>query len=82
MFNVTSTGGFYTTCRCNRVRASQMIDNFSILLSHALVAFALWRLMNRADLDAEEPPVPDAEPEGFAYRRPSAKRKTQGSPDA
>jgi hypothetical protein len=59
-----------------------MIDNFSILLSHALLAFALWHLMNRPDLDVEEPPVPDTEPEGFArQRRPQAGRK-QAAPDA
>jgi hypothetical protein len=59
-----------------------MIDNFSILLSHALLAFALWHLMNRPDLDLEEPMVPDAEPEGFAHQRMSAKRKPVTSPDA
>ena len=59
-----------------------MIDNFSILLSHALLAFALWHLMNRPDIDVEEPPEPDIEPEGFALKRPSANRKKQGPPDA
>lgn len=59
-----------------------MIDNFSILLSHALLAFAIWHLMNRADLDQEDPPTPDAEPEGFAHKRPSHKRKKQTASDA
>jgi hypothetical protein len=59
-----------------------MIDNFSILLSHALLAFALWHLMNRPDLDMEDPPVPDAEPEGFGLKRPSANRKKRVPPDA
>lgn len=54
-----------------------MIDNLSILLSHALLAWALWTLMNRADLDEEVPPAPDAEPEGFAAKRPMPKRKSQ-----
>lgn len=59
-----------------------MIDNLSILLSHALLAVALWILMNRPDLDIEEPPVPDVEPEGFARRtRPDA-QKTQARFDA
>ncbi len=31
-----------------------MIDTFSLLLSHALVFLACWRLLRRADLDAEE----------------------------
>ncbi len=30
-----------------------MVDNFSILLSHGLLAFALWRLLGRPDLDQE-----------------------------
>jgi hypothetical protein len=59
-----------------------MIDNFSILLSHALLALALWFMMNRPDLDIEEPPVPDTEPEGFAAKRPSANRKQKVTPDA
>lgn len=31
-----------------------MIDTFSLLLSHALVFVACWRLLARTDLDAEE----------------------------
>lgn len=51
-----------------------MIDNFSILLSHALLAFALWHLINRPDLDVEDPPAPDEKPTGFAKpRRPASK---------
>jgi hypothetical protein len=51
-----------------------MIDNFSILLSHVLIALAFWFLSSRDDLDHEDPPAPDAEPEGFAksIRRPTA----------
>jgi hypothetical protein len=30
-----------------------MVDNFAIALTHGLIALALWRLLNRADLDAE-----------------------------
>jgi hypothetical protein len=59
-----------------------MIDNLSILLSHALLAIALWILMNRPDLDAEEPPVPDVEPQGFARRTRAESQKTQGRSDA
>jgi hypothetical protein len=59
-----------------------MIDNFSILLSHALLAFALWRLMNRADLDLEEPPVPDTEPLGFGRQRRPKGGNSKGAHDA
>jgi hypothetical protein len=30
-----------------------MIDNFSIALTHGLIALALWRLLMRDDLDQE-----------------------------
>lgn len=50
-----------------------MIDNLSILLSHGLLAWALWVLANRPDLDDEAPPAPDTEPAGFAIKRPSRK---------
>lgn len=33
-----------------------MIDNFSIGLSHLLMAIALWRLLHRDDLDREVSP--------------------------
>lgn len=33
--------------------AARMVDNFSILVSHGLLLFALWRLIGRADLDVE-----------------------------
>jgi hypothetical protein len=59
-----------------------MIDNLSILLSHALLAIALWILMNRPDLDVEAPPVTDTKPEGFAAKRAPANRKSQDTPDA
>lgn len=42
-----------------------MIDNFSILLSHALILLMFWRLLKRDDLDQEPPPVPDETPAGF-----------------
>ena len=48
-----------------------MIDNFSILLSHGLLMFAFWILIQRADTDVEDPPTPDADPEGFAVSRVS-----------
>ncbi len=34
-----------------------MIDNFSLGLTHALLLFAAWRLVFRADLDREDKPV-------------------------
>lgn len=33
-----------------------MIDNFSIGLTHVLMAIALWRLLHRDDLDREVSP--------------------------
>ncbi len=45
-----------------------MIDNFSILLSHGWLILAFWFLLQRADLNSEAPPVPDAEPQGFSKR--------------
>jgi hypothetical protein len=50
-----------------------VIDNFSILLSHALLAVAIWILMNRADLDFEDLPAPDEEPTGFGRRTKRAR---------
>jgi hypothetical protein len=33
-----------------------MVDNFAILLTHGLLALAIWRLLQRSDLDAEVTP--------------------------
>ena len=33
-----------------------MVDNFSIALTHVLMAIALWRLLHRDDLDEEVSP--------------------------
>ena len=71
-FNVTST---LLSLSCTAVRTrtiAQMIDNFSILLSHVLIAVAFWFLSRRDDLDREDAPAPDAEPEGFATCEPAA----------
>ena len=60
-----------------------MIDNLSILLSHVLIALAFWYLSKRDDLNHEDPPAPDAEPEGFGHaarKRPQSKAKA--APDA
>ncbi|NJM49525.1 MAG: hypothetical protein HC843_00330 [Sphingomonadales bacterium] len=46
-----------------------MIDNLSILLSHGLLLIAFWILIQRDDVDAEDPPMPDKQPEGFAHGR-------------
>jgi hypothetical protein len=43
----------------------QMVDNFSILLTHGLLLIAAWRLMHRDDLDKEAPPEPNNEPASF-----------------
>lgn len=59
-----------------------MIDNLSILLSHGLLALALWFLSNRPDLDAEDPPPPDSEPEGFVRKKAGNPIRTQVAGDA
>ncbi|MEM1132674.1 MAG: hypothetical protein AAGH53_07045 [Pseudomonadota bacterium] len=46
-----------------------MVDTFSILLTHALLALAGWRIIHRDDLDQEDPPERDAKPAGFDLRR-------------
>ncbi len=42
-----------------------MIDNFALALTHGLLLLAAWRLINRDDLDVEDPPEQDKEPTGF-----------------
>jgi|TARA_R100001244_G_scaffold6593_32_gene8374 hypothetical protein len=44
----------------------QMVDNFSIALTHGLLLIAAWRLMHRDDLDVEDPPEPEEGSAGFA----------------
>ena len=58
--------------------AESMIDNLSILLSHGLLAWALWLLANRPEVDKEAAPTPDTEPAGFASKQPNRK----STPDA
>ncbi|MDE2560854.1 MAG: hypothetical protein KGL48_01280 [Sphingomonadales bacterium] len=38
-----------------------MIDKFTILVPHVLMAIAIWRLLARQDLD-HDPNFPDPEP--------------------
>ena len=51
-----------------------MIDDFAIGLTHALMALAIWRLLSRADLDAEPVARPDVSPDEVAPAR-SGRRK-------
>jgi hypothetical protein len=44
------------------------------------LAVAIWILMNRADLDAEDPPAPDQEPTGFG-RRTKRAQSNKARPD-
>lgn len=49
-----------------------MIDYLALALTHALLALAAWRMLQRADLDREEPEAaPDAAepPAGPAPRK-------------
>jgi len=48
-----------------------MVDNFSIALTHALLLIAAWRLIHRPDLDVEDPPERDKEPNGFGSNNKS-----------
>ncbi len=59
-----------------------MVDNFSILLSHILIALAFWYLSQREDLDHEPPPMPDEEPEGFMKRKKPQTGKTTSSTES
>ena len=34
-----------------------MIDNFSLIVTHAVLALALWRLVQRDDFDRDPPPA-------------------------
>lgn len=38
-----------------------MIDNFALVVTHAVLALALWRLVRRDDLD-RDPPVAEQPP--------------------
>lgn len=58
-----------------------MIDNFSILLSHALILIAFIFMLKRDDLDVEEPPIPDTEPDGFSTR-PALKKDSEKTTEA
>ena len=49
-----------------------MIDNFALVVTHAVLALALWRLVQRDDLDADPPagdqPAPEPEPRKGSLR--------------
>ncbi len=47
-----------------------MIDNFSIALTHGLLLIAAWRLVHRDDLDVEDPPERNKDPDGFVKQPP------------
>ncbi|PXW69516.1 hypothetical protein C7451_11635 [Blastomonas natatoria] len=55
-----------------------MVDNFSIAISHLLIALAAWRLVWRADLDKEAPPEKDKLGSGFFQprRRPGTEERS------
>jgi len=50
-----------------------MVDTFSILLTHGLLALALWRLAHDDSIDSEIPPEPDENPAGFFHENRSDK---------
>ncbi|MEP2987606.1 MAG: hypothetical protein ABJN65_16185 [Parasphingorhabdus sp.] len=49
-----------------------MIDNFALALTHGLLLIAAWRLINRPDLDQEDPPEKDKRPSGFGAQKNGA----------
>lgn len=57
-----------------------MINYFSILLSHALIAWACWRLLSRDDLDdnSVSPPADTATRRPGSPSAPAATRKGRG----
>ena len=56
-----------------------MIDNFSLLVSHGLLALLFWRLLSRPDLDKEPPAgAPKAEDGGASEPRPGWRRPPAG----
>lgn len=60
-----------------------MVDIFALALSHGLIALAVWRLLQRPDLDREgEPPAPRRAPRGQGMRVPGASAETQSEEDA
>jgi hypothetical protein len=59
-----------------------VIDNLSILLSHALLAIALWRLMNSEALDTEQPPASDDVSARFMGQARTSKAVAKGRRDA
>ncbi|MDO9361744.1 MAG: hypothetical protein Q7T60_02380 [Sphingopyxis sp.] len=54
-----------------------MVDNFSIGLTHVLMAIALWRLLYRDDLDRETSPRLQ-----WQQRRDSERADEDARPDA
>jgi hypothetical protein len=44
-----------------------MVDYFAILITHGVMAFALWRLLQRDDLDQEDS---ETKPRPFGKRKP------------
>jgi hypothetical protein len=52
-----------------------MIDNFALALTHGLMLLAIWRILDRPDLDDPDvppPPAPEAKPKGFLKARTDA----------
>ncbi|TYC90062.1 hypothetical protein [Novosphingobium sp. BW1] len=50
-----------------------MVDIFALALSHGLIALAVWRLLQRPDLDREgEATAPRRTPRGQGMRVPGA----------
>lgn len=65
----TGLSGGAEKARGRQKRETGMIDTFSLLLSHGLIALAFWRLLPRTDLDRDiPPPEGEGEPDGSRRR--------------
>ena len=59
-----------------------MIDIFTVVVPHALMAIAVWRLIHRDDLDSILPGTAEAPvklKQGFDARRGALRRKAAGT---
>ena len=65
-----------------RVWHARMIDIFTVVLPHVLMAIAIWRLLHRDDLDHDQgyvkPGFRDSAPRG----KPAAPPRGEGTPGA
>lgn len=59
-----------------------MIDYFALALTHGLLALAAWRILQRDDLDHEEPAEGQEQPSAAPPPSAAARRSLQVRPRA